>query len=387
MTRPDSIPLALPWQPPLAPVYDLADLPRSETDEQIAVGLADDPHRQRQETAYFEPDKQGSMLVMGASGVGKTVLLRTLAASAALSRSGATTHVYGLDFAGRGLEMLEDLPHVGSVVLGHDSERVIRLLRDLRTWIDDRSDRFSAMRAGSLPEYRSSARGRREARILVLVDGYPAFHSTYERIEAGKWVDWLSRLVADGRRFGIHFILTADRRSAFPLALASAVPGRLVLRLTSPDDYSMAGVPLDIVTASSPPGRAIFEDLETQVALLGGTVSGDGQARAMNDLAKKLKARGHPPAPPVRILPDQVPLSSVAGNGRGFAFGLRDSDLGPAVLDFDPGGLIVTGPPRSGKTTALRALVHARPSGVSGAVVVTADAKGLITPLTFLPGS
>ena len=40
----------------------------------------------------------------------------------------------------------------------------------------------------------------------------------------------------------------------------------------------------------------------------------------------------------------------------------------------------MTGPPRSGKTTALRALVHARPSGVSGAVVVTADAKGLITP-------
>ena len=373
-------PPRLPWLAPLAAVYDLADLPRSETDEQIVIGLADDPHRQRQNTAHFAPDQQGSMLVMGASGSGKTVLLRTLASSAAMSRSSTTTHIYGLDFAGRGLEMLGDLPHVGTIVLGHDNERVVRLLRDLRSWIDDRSDRFSAMRAGSLPEYRSSVRDRREPRILVLVDGYPAFHSTYERVEAGKWIDWLTQLVADGRRCGVHFALTADRRSAFPLALASAVPGRLVLRLASPDDYSMAGVPLDIVTRSSPPGRAIFEDLETQVALFGGDVSGDAQAQAMKEFAKRLKACGHPPAPPVRILPDEVDLTSVASNGHGFAFGLRDSDLQPAVLDFNPGGFIVTGPPRSGKTTALEALVATRPSGVRGAVIVVAHENKLITP-------
>ena len=373
-------PPRLPWQPPLAAVYDMADLPRSESDEQIVIGLADDPHQQRQNTVHFTPDQQGSILVMGTSGSGKTVLLRTLACSAAMSRSGTTTHIYGLDFAGRGMEMLGGLPHVGTIVQGHDNERVVRLLRDLRKSIDDRSDRFSAAQAGSLPEYRSSARGRREPRILVLVDGYPAFHSTYERVEAGKWVDWLTHLVADGRRFGMHFVLTADRRSAFPLALASAAPGRLVLRLASPDDYSMAGVPLDIVTGSSPPGRAIFEDLETQVALFGDDVSGDAQARAIIEFAKRLKARGYPPAPRVRILPDEIELTSVAGNGHGFNFGLRDSDLGPAVLDFDPGGFIVTGPPRSGKTTALQALVATRPSGVQAAVIVVAHENKLITP-------
>ena len=148
-----------PWQPPLSAVYDLARLPRSTTDEEILIGVADVPRRQRQVLARFRPDQDGSILVMGASGSGKTVLLRTLAASAGLSRSGTTTHVYGLDFAGRGLEVLSDLPHVGTIVQGHDDQRVVRLLRDLRKLVSERSERFAAARAGSLPEYRAGARG------------------------------------------------------------------------------------------------------------------------------------------------------------------------------------------------------------------------------------
>ena len=218
-----------PWQAPLAPVYDLARLPRAETDAAIVLGVVDMPRQQRQAIAHFKPDQEGSILVLGASGSGKTVLLRTLAASAGMSKSGATTHVYGLDFAGRGLEMLGDLPHVGTIVQGHDNQRVVRLLRDLRARIDDRSERFSAVRASSLTEYRAQHGGRPdEPRVLVLLDGYSAFHSVYERVEGGKWVDWLTQLVGDGRQFGVHFVMTADRRSAFPLALTSRgrQPGR-----------------------------------------------------------------------------------------------------------------------------------------------------------------
>ena len=367
-----------PWQPPLAAAYDLARLPRPETDEKIAIGVTDIPRRQRQTIAHFIPDHEGSILVLGASGSGKTVLLRTLAAAAALSRSGPTTHVYGLDFAGRGLEMLSDLPHVGTIVQGHDGQRVVRLLRDLRSRIDERSERFAAVRAGSLPEYRSAPEGRAdEPRVLVLVDGYSAFHSTYERIEGGKWVDLLTQLVGDGRQFGVNFVLTADRRSAFPLALASAVPGRLVLRLATRDEYAAAGVPLDVITGASPPGRAVFGDLETQVALLGGEVSGDAQTEAMIELGEYLRSRAHTPAPPVRVLPEEVPLSSIDRTPAGFAFGLRDADLGPAVLEFGPGGFIVTGPPRSGKTTALDALVAGAPPTVKGVVIVASHESRL----------
>lgn len=367
-----------PWMPPLAPVYDLACLRRAETDAEIVLGVVDMPRQQRQAIAHFTPDREGSILVLGASGSGKTVLLRTLAASAGMSKSGAMTHVYGLDFAGRGLEMLSDLPHVGTIVQGHDNQRVVRLLRDLRAQIDERSERFAAVRAGSLPEYRATSGGRPdEPRVVVLLDGYSAFHSVYERVEGGKWVDWLTQLVGDGRQFGVHFVMTADRRSAFPLALTSAVGSRIVLRLAHADEYAAAGVPLDMILATDSPGRAVFNNLEIQIALLGGDVSGDAQTRAIAELGDYVKGRAHTPAPPVRILPEKVALESLDQSDEGFVFGIRDADLSPAVMPFGPGGFIVAGPPRSGKTTALDTLVAAMPALVKGVVIVASHESGL----------
>ena len=360
-----------PWQPPLAPMYDLGRLPRSQTDIEIVLGVIDRPRQQSQGIAHFAPDQDGSLLVLGASGSGKTVLLRTMAAAAGMSKSGVTTHVYGLDFAGRGLEMLSDLPHVGAIIHGHDSERVVRLLRDLRTRIDERSERFAAVRAGSLPEYRSSSAGQAdEPRVLVLLDGYAAFNSVYERVEGSRWVDWLTQLVADGRQFGVHFVMTADRRSAFPLALTSAVGGRIVLRLANQDEYAAAGVPLEMAAGMSSAGRAIFNELETQVALLGGDEGGDAQTQAMKKLAEHLRSLEHVPPTPVRILPDDVRLETLPRSSAGFVFGIRDADLGPAMVSFNSGGFVVAGPPRSGKSTALEALISAAPPSVSGVVVV-----------------
>lgn len=360
-----------PWQPPLANVYDLARLPQSETDADIVLGVVDMPSQQRQEIAHFRPDQAGSLLILGSSGSGKTVLLRTLAAAAGLTKSGASTHVYGLDFAGRGLEMLNDLPHVGAIVHGHDNERVVRLLRDLRTRIDERSERFAAVRASSLPEFRASSRdAAAEPRLLVLLDGYAAFNSVYERIEGGKWVDWLTQLVADGRQFGVHFAMTADRRSAFPLALTSAVGGRIVLRLANQDEYAAAGVPVELAAAATTAGRAVLDDLETQIALLGGDESGDAQTTAMSGLAESLKGRLHREPTPVRILPEELRLESVPRSDGGFTLGMRDADLGPAMLPFTLGGAVVAGPPQSGKSTALRTLVSAAPPQVSETVIV-----------------
>ena len=367
-----------PWQPPLADVYDLARLRRAGSDERIAIGVSDIPNQQRQEISYFQPDLHGSLLVLGASGSGKTVLLRSIAAAAALGEGGATAHIYGLDFAGRGLEMLAKLPHVGAIVQGHDEERVLRLLRDLRSRISERSERFATVRAGSLPEYRAAKGGRPdEPRLVVLVDGYAGFHAAFERFQGGRWIDWLTQLVSDGRQFGVHFALTADRRSAFPLALSSAMPGRVVLRLASQDEYAAAGVPLKILSDASPPGRALFDGLEIQIALLGGKISGDAQAESMAELGRYLDDRVRIRPQQVRILPETVSLASIAQSDEGFTIGLRDADLGPAVLRLEPAGFLVIGPPRSGKTTALEALIAGAPPTITDVMIVAASAGRL----------
>ena len=58
----------------------------------------------------------------------------------------------------------------------------------------------------------------------MLLDSYPGFQAMHERIEAGRWLDLFTRLVADGRQVGVHFVITADRRTSVPMALVSSLP-------------------------------------------------------------------------------------------------------------------------------------------------------------------
>src|SRR5690625_1162076 len=83
--------------------------------------------------------------------------------------------------------MLEELPHVGSIVSGDDEERVIRLLRTLRELIDERARAFARIRAGTVTEYRELADEPETPRILLLVDGMAAFREAYDYSNLTKW--------------------------------------------------------------------------------------------------------------------------------------------------------------------------------------------------------
>ena len=114
--------------------------------------------------------------------------------------------------------------------------------------------------------------------------------------------------------------------------------------------------------------------------MLGGEPSGDSQFLAMTELGRYVGDRPQTPAPPVRILPEQIELSSVDRSATGFAFGLRDFDLGPAVFEFEPGGFIVVGPPRSGKTTALITIAECAPPTIKGIIIVASHPSRLTMP-------
>jgi DNA segregation ATPase FtsK/SpoIIIE, S-DNA-T family len=374
-----------PWLPSLPASYELGRLPRPKDDLSIVLGVRDEPGRQLQALASFRPDTDGGLIVLGTGGSGKTVALRSIAISAGLAAeaSGHPVEVHAVDFAGRGLDVLEGLAHVGSVIAGDDTERVTRLLRTLRERIDQRAVDFAAVRAASLPEYRRSAPdGTTTSRIIVLLDSYPGFQAMHERIEAGRWLDLFARLVADGRQVGVHFVITADRRTSVPMALVSALPQRLVLRLSSDDEYSNAGEPTGILSATSPPGRAIVAGQEVQIGVLGGSANGERQAAAIAQLAVRLRDGGMTAAPGVGVLPDELRREVLATTStpEQLVFGMGDADLAPRALSLARGHVLVTGPPRCGKTTALATIaqsaaaarlpvfhVHVRPTALGHA--------------------
>ncbi len=115
-----------PWMPELSALYDLTRLPDNRTDHRLVFGVLDDPENQAQPVVAYQPNSDGNMAVFGTGGSGKSTFLRTVAISAGLTPRGGPCHVYGLDFASKGLRPLEVLPHVGSIVDGDDRERVGR---------------------------------------------------------------------------------------------------------------------------------------------------------------------------------------------------------------------------------------------------------------------
>ncbi|MDO9396393.1 MAG: FtsK/SpoIIIE domain-containing protein [Herbiconiux sp.] len=348
-----------PWLDELAAVYDFSLLPNPRTDERLLLGVIDDPASQSQPTVFYEPDRDGNMAVYGTGGSGKSATLRTIAVSAAVTPRGGPVHVYGLDFGSSGLSMLEELPHVGAIISGDDEERVIRLLRMLRDLVDDRSVRYSGVRAGSIGEYRQIANAPDEPRILVLVDGIGAFREQYEFGGHSAWFTTFSQIATDGRQVGVHIVIAGDRPNSVPASLGSTVQRRLVLRMANEDDYALVNAPKDTLSAVSPPGRGVMEGNEVQIAVLGADSNVAVQAREIAKLAEAMTRQGVTPAAPVRTLADAIPFGSLpAVAGGDPVIGVRDDTLGP--FSFAPrGAMLVAGSAGSGRSTALASIATA----------------------------
>lgn len=356
-----------PWLAELASAYDLAKLPSRRRDDELVFAVADDPARQQQPTIAFRPDDDGNMAIFGTGNSGKSTLLRTLAVAAGFTVRGGPCNVYGLDFGARGLQMLEQLPHVGSIIAGSDTESVSRLLTMLRELIDSRAAEYSRVGAGSITQYRKISGNESEPRIMLLVDGMGAMRTAYEGTEHHRMFESFMSIAADGRQVGVHVLLAADRAGAIPSALSSLIQRRVVLRLAGENDYAMLGQPTDVLDSRSPPGRGLCDGLEIQVAILGGSPDLLSQDMAVRAFATAMVNAGTAPAPKVRKLPEVVGLDDLETEISGApTFALSGDTLLPRSFATS-GTFSVAGPPGSGRTTALLTLCRSfrrwRPAG------------------------
>ncbi|MEZ0112317.1 S-DNA-T family DNA segregation ATPase FtsK/SpoIIIE [Catenulispora sp. EB89] len=350
-----------PWLPALEPVCNLLDLvadpdPDPRRGEALVFGIADRPSRQDRVTVAFEPDRHGNLAVVGTGGSGKSALLRTLAIVAGLAGQNHPCQVYGLDFGARGLSMLEPLPYV-DIISGDDRERLTRLLRMLLETIADRARRYPAIDAGTITAYRERARRPREPRILLLLDGMAGFQA--EHANNAFAVEALNRIATEGRPFGVHLVLTADRPQTIPSSLAAAMQAKVVLRLADQEAYGHIGLPMNILTAASPPGRGLHDGMEIQVAVLGHGPEPAAQAAEVGKIATAMTSLDVPRIPPIRRLPEMVPLEDLPAEVHGRpVLGVASDTLEP--LTFDPAGaLLVCGPPQSGRTGTVGTLAAA----------------------------
>lgn len=347
-----------PWLPELAERYRLEALPTDRTDAAIVFGVADDPDLQQQPAVAFQPDVDGNMAIFGTGGTGKSGALRAIGVAAGFGVArGGPTWVYGIDFGSRGLQPLAALPHVGSVIPGDDGERVQRLLRWLESTINDRSERYARAEAATITEYRRRSGQHDEPRVMLLVDGVGSFRTEYEGGLLTRWWELFLLIAAEGRALGIHVVMSADRPSAVPSNLASAVQRELVLRLANDMDYAMVDVPIDAYGPGTPAGRGFLDDREVQVAVIGGSDDLAAQGVAIQRFAVAMVRNGVAPAPPIESLPGRVALSELPTDARRPTIGVGDDTL-DAVGFVPEGAFLVAGAPHSGSSTTVATMVR-----------------------------
>ncbi|MCP3994149.1 MAG: hypothetical protein GY722_03650, partial [bacterium] len=353
---------------PLPTLLARQALPTGSAQSGVATyGLADEPHRQRTMPASWAPTS-GNLLLYGLPGSGTTTALATIATALCESSSPAHVHVHVVDFDDQRLHALSALPHVGSVIAGSDRERQMRLFRRLSAELEARR---SATAAGTVDAEGSPI-------IVTMLDNYAGFADSYGEPGDMAVHNLVARLVADGPGVGMMTILTAKSPGDIPTRVASLVAQRLVFRLADRYDYSALGVP-----PVDPPeiaGRA-FEagsGREVQVALphLEGVAA-----------AEDCHVAGAPSTAPwtIDVLPREVSIADFISAARVtqaewfLPLGIGDSFLDPAGLLLREGEhALITGPARSGKTTALATLARvarAAHPGMHIAALLPRDSK------------
>lgn len=364
-----------PWLGQLLDIIDLESLPEARSGL-VTLGLQDEPERQRQTPFLFDPDSQGNLSLLGTSGSGKSCALRTLAVSASRTAANLPVQIYAIDFAGGALSALAGLPTVGSVVLGDDGERVQRLIRQLSDIANERAARYSAVAASTLSEYRANSGNAYEPRIFVLIDGMANFRNEYEYRHGDGTFPSLVKLVSVGRQLGIHFAVTADRPGVIPSNISGNIQQNIVLRMASQSDYGIVGAPADIFEDAHA-GRAFANGNEVHLAVVAGSSSLADQVATIEKLAETLRSLEVTPAPPIERLADSIDLSTLPERaGDRPVIGIADEDL-LAVGIAPEGLLVVTGPFRSGKTTAIKTIIQSVARSTENVDTV------LISPKTF----
>src|SRR5450759_460208 len=200
----------------------------------------------------------------------------------------------------------------------------------LRETIDERALRYSRASSATITDYRRIADAPDEPRIIVLVDGLTAFRQAYETGGKARWLDLFTSLAADGRPVGVHFVISVDQRTGMPSSLASAVQRRVVLRMAHHDDYSFLGVPGDVLTMASPPGRGLLNGVEIQCAVMGGTAEVTAQSRAVAAFGDVVRKAGMSEAPPIGSLTRRVLMGALPSEVDGRpVLGIWSTSLSP----------------------------------------------------------
>ena len=384
-----------PWLPPLPEIVTLAELSAAPGEiggdvPPIPYGLTDVPFRQAREPLTLDMRHGGHMVIAGAARTGRSTMLRTIAGSVAAHAAPSDVHIYAIDCGTGAMLPLSGLPHCGAVVSRDQTDRVERLLGKLRGEIMRRQQVLAAHGFGGIAEQRAHAADDEKLPwMLLLLDWWEGYFAAFEQYDYGRLIDTLLQTLREGAAVGLRAVVTTDRSAL--IGQAGTVFGqRMLLRLTDRADASLIGLSERSMPSHQPAGRIMFDGptqpVEAQVALLDRDPSGPAQVAALRRLGQRsLDQHGRPSRSlrPLRVdpLPVRISYDETLKLDPDFAppsplwalLGVGGDELSPRGLDVrDEGpGLVIAGPPRSGRSSTLMAMARSLLAQDTPVVVIT----------------
>jgi S-DNA-T family DNA segregation ATPase FtsK/SpoIIIE len=333
------------------------------------LGICDIP--QRQEQPLFELSLEeggGHFLVFGSAASGKTTLLKTLAVSIARMYSPAQAQMYILDFGGQShLRVLENFPHVGSVITRFETERAERLLRHAQTELRRRNDLFRRRNVGAIGDYNRLPGVEPLPDMFFFVDNFLGL----KRVFPPEFTNEFALLVGGSASSGIHLVISTYLPGDLPGDLQSNVHLQATLHQSTQTEYfGIVGIIAESrlqedVGRPPRPGRGFLRGtppVEFQAALPVGGANDQELMEQILDLGAKMSASWKGPRPAaIESLPYSLPLPKSARRPKPtrphtVPQGKDFDTLLPLAMNLEEDGptfLVTSSAGQSGKTTAM----------------------------------
>lgn len=222
------------------------------------IGELDDPYTQSQRLLDVNFTEVGNILIYGAAGSGKEMMLGTILYSLYRSYTPAELNAYIMDFGAETMKMFESAPHTGSVMIDGENEKIGSFISMIDKEVKYRKKLFAEF-GGDMGRYNASDNDR-VPYILVVVNNYSHFYESYEKYE-----DIMITLTRECPKYGIYFALTATNTMAVRYRMLQNFRQMYVMQMNDRADYASILGNTGGVIPPAVKGRGIIKTDETYV--------------------------------------------------------------------------------------------------------------------------
>ena len=342
----------LPALPTCVPLEQLTEYQTEPSPPSgVPFGLTDLPDLQAQPAYSFDLVEAGRLMVAGGPQSGRTTFARTLITSLATRFRPDQAHFYVVEHQPAGLAEYAGLPHCGGVFSPAEPDRIRRLVG----WLAQETERRAATRF--------DPGGRDNPAIVLVVDGWEQFESRANPALADVSLGpTLREIMAVGAPLGMHIVAIGGQD-----LLTGKVPGLCSQRLVLPfpnEDTRRLSMGAGMTSPPPLPGRAIDTRSGRHVQVCQPKTSAVELAAAVSAACDPapLDPRRLPrrfPSLPTRISVESLALPSPLPSSSWIPLGVGGPDvatIGIDLFDVGPHLMLISGPPGSGRTTAIATL-------------------------------